>query len=128
MFIRIEHHAGRSWKQIRKKEKKKVENMKKKCKYFNKGHCKIKSDCKFSHPNEICQIYLAGEKCDQKSCNNRHPKVCKWLQGRSGCRRQFPLAPMGVLAPGSAHARPSARPPIDTTGNFPAHVSAESLF
>ena len=38
------------------------------------------------------------------------------------------LAQMGVLAPGSAHARPSARPPIDTSGNFPAHVSAESLF
>ena len=33
---------------------------------------------------------------------------------------------MGVLAPGSAHARPSARPPIDTSGNFSAHVSAES--
>ena len=39
---------------------------------------------------------------------------------------KFPLAPMGVLAPGSAHVRPSARPPIDTSGNFPAHVSAES--
>ena len=39
---------------------------------------------------------------------------------------KFPLAPMGVLAPGSAHARPSARPPIDVSGNFPAHVSAES--
>ena len=31
---------------------------------------------------------------------------------------KFPLAPMGVLAPGSAHARPSARPPMDTSGNF----------
>jgi hypothetical protein len=31
---------------------------------------------------------------------------------------------MGVLAPGSAHARPSARPPIDVSGNFPAHMSA----
>ena len=30
---------------------------------------------------------------------------------------------MGVLAPGSAHARPSARPPIDTGGNFSAHMS-----
>ena len=29
--------------------------------------------------------------------------------------------------PGSAHARPSARPPIDTSGNFPAPVSAEWL-
>jgi hypothetical protein len=35
---------------------------------------------------------------------------------------------MGVLAPGSAHARPSARPPIDMRGNFPAHMSAESPF
>ena len=42
------------------------------------------------------------------------------------CCEKFPLAPMGVLAPGSAHARPSARHPIDTSGNFPAHVSAES--
>ena len=33
---------------------------------------------------------------------------------------------MGVLAPGSTHARPSARPPIDTSGNFLAHMSAES--
>jgi hypothetical protein len=31
---------------------------------------------------------------------------------------------MGVLAPGSAHARPSAQPPIDVSGNFPAHMSA----
>ena len=36
---------------------------------------------------------------------------------------KFALAPMGVLAPGSAHARPSARPPIDTSRNFSAHMS-----
>jgi hypothetical protein len=41
---------------------------------------------------------------------------------------KFPLTQMGFLAPGSAHARPSAQPPIDVSGNFPAHVSAESLF
>ena len=33
---------------------------------------------------------------------------------------------MGVLAPVSAHAGPSAQPPISTSGIFPAHVSAES--
>ena len=36
---------------------------------------------------------------------------------------KFPLATMGVHAPGSAHARPSARPPIDTSGNFSVHMS-----
>ena len=41
--------------------------------------------------------------------------------------RKFPLAPMGVLAPVSADAGPSAQPPIGTSGNFPARVSAESI-
>ena len=39
---------------------------------------------------------------------------------------KIPLAPMGVLAPVSAHAGSSAQTPIDTSGNFPARVSAES--
>ena len=30
---------------------------------------------------------------------------------------------MGVLAPGSAHMRPSTQAPIDTNGNFSAQVS-----
>ena len=34
---------------------------------------------------------------------------------------------MGVLTPVSAHAGPSAQPPIGTSGNFPAHMSAESI-
>ena len=33
---------------------------------------------------------------------------------------------MGVLAPVSAHAGPSAQPPIGTSGIFLAYVSAES--
>ena len=33
---------------------------------------------------------------------------------------------MGVLAPVSAHAGPYAQPPIGTSGNFLARVSAES--
>ena len=31
---------------------------------------------------------------------------------------KFPLTPMGALTSGSAHARPSAQPPIDTSGYF----------
>ena len=41
--------------------------------------------------------------------------------------RKFRLAPMGVLAPVSPHAGHSAQPPIDTSGSFPARVSAESI-
>ena len=32
----------------------------------------------------------------------------------------IPLALMGALAPRSVHARPSAQPPINTSGNFSA--------
>ena len=39
---------------------------------------------------------------------------------------KFPLTPIGVLAPGSAQARLSAWPPIDVSGNFTAHMSAEA--
>ena len=39
---------------------------------------------------------------------------------------KIPLAPMGLLTPGSAHAWPSARPPINTIRIFPAHLSSKS--
>ena len=51
--------------------------------------------------------------------------VSSFIFGQEALKK-FLLALMGVLAPGSAHARPSARPPIDTSGNLPVHMSAES--
>ena len=39
---------------------------------------------------------------------------------------EFPLTPIGVLALGSAHARPSTRPLINKSGILLAHVSAKS--
>ena len=57
-----------------------------------------------------------------------HHELCAWVQegaqlgGCQGCvcmpawqGVQFPLVPMGALAPGSAHARPSAQLHIDTS-------------
>ena len=50
----------------------------------------------------------------------------KWeQQGFDEKLNNIPLAPRGVLAPVSTHAGPSAQPPIGTSGNFPARVSAE---
>jgi hypothetical protein len=47
--------------------------------------------------------------------------------GQNKVAYQILLAPMGVLAPRSVHARPPARPPapIDTSRNFPVQVFAE---
>ena len=45
---------------------------------------------------------------------------------KGGKRNKIMLTTMGVLAPGSVHARPFARPPIKLRRYCPAHVSAES--
>ena len=73
---------------ISDKNDKEAEKKDKKCKYFDRGHCKYKTECKFSHPDKICKDYLERRKCDPKTCKARHPKICKWSQQRSGCRRQ----------------------------------------
>ena len=63
-------------------------NTAKKCKYFNRGHCKYKVRCSYTHPKEICKRYLEQGKCNQIKCNERHPKVCKfWSTSRNGCKR-----------------------------------------
>ena len=57
-----------------------------KCKYYNRGFCKYRGKCRFSHPGEVCDLYVKGE-CQENVCAKRHPKACKWLQGVTGCKR-----------------------------------------
>ena len=51
--------------------------------------------------------------------------ISKW---EVATKQIFLLAAMGVLAPGSAHTRPSAGSPIDMSENFAADVSAKSPY
>ena len=60
----------------------------KRCRYFNKGHCKYREKCKFYHPKIICKNYLENGKCESTDCCDRHPKICKfWSKNKAGCRR-----------------------------------------
>ena len=72
----------------------------------NKENMKHIYECKYWNTEEPSEIY---EKVYTGTMN-----------------QQIPLAPMGVLAPHLRTLDGSALPPIDTTGNFSAHVSAES--
>ena len=58
-------------------------NTKIKCKFYNRGYCREKSECKFSHLNEICQQYHEFGGCEEgRGCKERHPNKCKfWLKG-----------------------------------------------
>ena len=57
------------------------------CRYFNRGYCKYKLECRFVHSQNICEKHLKSGKCGDKSCNYRHPKECKWFGKSVGCRR-----------------------------------------
>ena len=59
----------------------------KKCRYYDRGFCKYNKKCRFLHPEGICQDYLETLKCGGKECFQRHPKLCRWDQGKGGCKR-----------------------------------------
>ena len=64
----------------------KEELERRKCHYFNGGFCKNKIDCEFLHPDKICEMYLKDGKFNVKSCENRHPKDCKyWANSEKSC-------------------------------------------
>ena len=52
--------------------------------------------------------------------------VNQTIQGEKQQYLKIPLAPMGILATGSAHARPSGWHPIDMSKTFLPHMSAKS--
>ena len=60
-----------------------------KCRYYDRGHCKYKCGCKYFHPKNICKEYVNNKKCERKQCLDRHPKVCKfYLKSKGGCKRK----------------------------------------
>ena len=65
----------------------KVKN-RRRCRYYNRGFCKHTINCRYGHADKICQRYLETQTCNEKQCSDRHPKLCKWLKTREGCKRQ----------------------------------------
>ena len=69
-------------------ETSKKEGQKIKCRYYNRGFCKYRENCKFFHSTVMCKTYLAEGTCNKVACYDRHPKVCKFWAGSSkGCPR-----------------------------------------
>ena len=44
----------------------------KKCRYFDRGYCKYKTKCRFTHMLGLCSQYLQIGKCERKECDQRH--------------------------------------------------------
>ena len=66
----------------KKAQKKETEKKKKseKCKYFNRGYCKLKDQCENLHDDKVCEDL----DCNESDCDKRHPNPCKF-----GPRCQF---------------------------------------
>ena len=100
---------------------------------FGKGNLQVYSREQLNE--KCCKLKLIGEPFKRHmeiftwfcfwSCTQNLPRyVC--LISPDFCTYiyiEFPLKPMGVLAPGSVQAWPSAQPPIDTSGIFPSNIS-----
>ena len=42
---------------------------------------------RYNHPDKVCESVKGDYKCENRECEMRHPKMCKWLNSRNGCRR-----------------------------------------
>ena len=61
--------------------------MKRKCRFFNRGYCKYNDKCKYYHSPVICEEYLEHGICMEDRCIKRHPKHCRyWANTPEGCR------------------------------------------
>ena len=48
--------------------------------------CKKGKKCKFNHPDNVCQIFLDTEKCEDIKCEKkRHRRECKYYTSKQGC-------------------------------------------
>ena len=52
------------------------------CKFFQTGYCKFKMTCKKKHVTIVCDDKM----CNQKGCEKRHPRRCKYLIKYGNCK------------------------------------------
>ena len=52
------------------------------CGFFKFGYCKFRNKCRKMHVSEKCE----RKTCDIKSCNLRHPKICRYFRDRKFCK------------------------------------------
>ena len=59
-----------------------------KCRYWNRGFCKEGRKCQFTHPERDCQKFLDTDTCEERGCENRHRRKCRYYKTQQGCYRK----------------------------------------
>ena len=52
------------------------------CRFFKFGFCKFKLQCRYKHVTEVCD----DKKCIPKTCQKRHPRMCKYFVNYGSCK------------------------------------------
>ena len=61
------------------------DELKRKCKHWNRGFCREGSDCKWYHSE--CEKHLEGQRYCNRHCHKIHRNACKYWRSRKGCFR-----------------------------------------
>ena len=62
-----------------------VQRKPRKCRHFNRGFYKFRSNCNFYHNPDICDEYLKNKVCKGTDCPYRHPKPCRNVKSGDKC-------------------------------------------
>ena len=58
-----------------------------KCRYWNRGFCREGRKCRYVHPNEDCKRYIETGNCEDRKCEGRHRRYCRYFNKDNGCYR-----------------------------------------
>ena len=58
------------------------------CRYWNRGFCREKEKCCFVQKKDDCKTYMNTGKCEDRRCEGRHCKSCRYFKNESGCYRK----------------------------------------
>ena len=59
------------------------------CKFYQNGYCKFKQHCRKKHEDKVCDKL---NDCTDKTCRERHPKLCRSFSKYKTCRHDMTCA------------------------------------
>ena len=58
------------------------------CRYWNRGFCREGDKCHYIHKEEDCKEYLKRQICEDRKCEGRHRRLCRYYNSPKGCYRK----------------------------------------
>ena len=68
-----------------------------KCRYWNKGFCKKGSKYQYIHPKGDCSKHLEERKCEDRQCEGRHRKCCRYFNRKLDATEETPATEKETL-------------------------------